>query len=80
MIAMISWFVSLLWFLFDPRRKITPRSYEKLYAFGTRDRKEELCSRYFTNIIRANSIDDLRVVDILLRRIRVISIPDIVYI
>lgn len=80
MIAMVSWFLSLLLFLFNPGRKITPRCYEKLYAFGVRDRKEELCSRYFTNITRVNSIDDLRVTDILLRRVRVISIPDIAYI
>lgn len=66
---MVSWFLSLFWFLFDPRRKIAPMHYEKLYAFGIRDRKEDLCSRYFTNITRVNSIDDLRVIDILLRRI-----------
>lgn len=80
MIAMASWFLSLLLFLFDPRRKVTPRYYKKLYAFGGRDRREELCSRYFFNITRLNSIDDLRIADILLRRIRVISIPDIAYI
>lgn len=77
---MVSWFLSLFWFLFDPRRKIAPMHYEKLYAFGIRDRKEDLCSRYFTNITKVNSIDDLRVIDILLRRIRVISIPDMAYI
>lgn len=77
---MYSLFVAFFSLLINPTKKITPRSYKKLYAFGSRDRREELCRRYFSNITRVDSVDELSCIDILMRRIRVISIPDIAYV
>lgn len=77
---MFAQFILLLSLLLHPERRLVPKKYKYLYAFGEKDRRIEICQRYFCNIKSVRSIDEIKWLDILSRRIRVISIPDKSYI
>lgn len=63
----------------NPLKKLSPIQYKTIIAFGPKDRRLDIFNKFYKDIKVVETIDNISWSEILFRKIRVISVPDKVY-